>query len=117
MGVPQIHPDFGARFDNDVKAFVVQLFLIGFMSAVTSAGTVIFEAKRIGILVQSGIYLIIMLAAWIPVACVVWQFYRYPVSMIATIGSIVVTYAINWWIQYRHCKKEIDEINARLLAR
>lgn len=116
-GAFPMHPGFTAHFDNELKAFVVQLFLIGIMSAVTSAGTVIFEAKKIGIPVQSSIYLVIMLASWIPVACFVWHFYEYMVSMVTTIGSIIVTYIVNWWIQYRHCKNEIAEINARLLER
>ncbi len=113
----QMLPEFVARFDSETDAFVVQLLLIGLMSAVTSAGTVIFETRKIGIVVQSIIYLAIMLSAWIPVACFVWQFYRYLAGMLSTVGSIVVTYGICWWVQYKQCRKDIDEINARLLER
>lgn len=113
----QMLPEFVAHFNGETDAFAVQLLLIGAMSAVTSAGTVIFETRKIGLMVQSVIYLAIMLSAWIPVACYVWQFYRYLSGMLSTVGSIVVTYGICWWIQYKHCRKDIDEINAKLLER
>lgn len=113
-GEPPMLPEYSGRFDSVLEAFCVQLVLIGCMSGITSAGTVIFEAKKIGILVQSVVFLAVMLAAWIPVASFVWGFNKYPASMISTLVSIVVTYGICWGIQYRLCKKEIAVINARL---
>lgn len=107
-------PEFVSRFDNPISAFVSQLILIGIMSGITSAGTVVFEFKKVGLLVQSVIFLIIMLSVWIPVACIVWGFHRYITSMISTICSIVVTYIICWGIQYRLCRRDIDEINVML---
>lgn len=113
----QMLPEFAAHFDSETDALTVQLLLVGLMSAVTSAGTVVFETRKIGIMVQSAIFLVIMLSAWIPVACYVWQFYKYVSGMLSTVGSIVVTYGICWWIQYKNCRKDIDEINAKLLER
>lgn len=107
-------PEYAARFDNPLIAFVSQLILIGLMSGITSAGTAVFEAKRIGLLAQSILFLLIMLAAWIPVSCIVWGFHKYMVSMIVTICSIVVSYGVCWGILYKLSRREIDAINAKL---
>lgn len=114
--VPMI-PEYMARFDNEVIAYSVELLLIGVMSGVTSSGTVVFESKRIGLVVQSVIFLVIMLGAWIPVACFVWGFNRYLGSMISTLVSIIITYGICWAIQYRNCVKNIEDINRKLQER
>ena len=113
-GQPPLLPEFAARFSGPTQAFAAQLLLIGCMSGVTSAGTAIFETKRPGLLAQSGAFLCIMLAAWIPVACLAWGFHKYIPSMLATIGSIVVSYGICWGIQYRLCRRDIRDINAML---
>ncbi len=107
-------PEYIERFDSELTAYICQLLMIGLMSGITSAGTAIFETKRIGLLVQSLLFLIIMLCAWIPVACIAWGFHRYAASMIVTVCSIVVTYAICWVLQYKLCRREIDEINGIL---
>lgn len=114
--VPMI-PEYMARFDNEVMAYSVELLLIGVMSGVTSSGTVVFESKRIGLVVQSVMFLVIMLGAWIPVACFVWGFNRYLGSMISTLVSIIITYGICWAIQYRKCVKNIEDINRKLQER
>ena len=113
-GKPTLLPEFAARFSGEVEAFAAQLLLIGAMSGVTSAGTAVFETKRMGLLAQSGVFLLIMLAAWIPVACLAWGFHKYIESMITTIASIVVSYGICWGIQYRLCRRDIEDINAKL---
>lgn len=107
-------PEFMSRFPDPISAFEAQLILVGVMSGITSAGTVVFEFKKVGLLVQSVIFLIIMLSVWIPVACIAWGFHRYITSMISTICSIVVTYIICWGIQYKLCRRDIDKINVML---
>ena len=107
-------PEYMARFGSPLTAYVSQLLLIGVMSGITSLGTVVFEAKKIGLLAQSILYLAIMLSAWIPVACIAWGFHKYITSMIATLCSIVVSYGICWGILYKLSRKDIEEINAKL---
>lgn len=110
-------PEFIDRFNNQIIAYAVQLLFIGIMSGVTSAGTIVFEAKKIGLLVQSVIFLCIMLSAWIPVSCLCWGFHKYKLSMIVTTISIVFSYIICWTIQYMLSKRDIDAINAKLLEK
>ena len=107
-------PEYAAGFDNEVQAYIVQLLLIGLMSAVTSAGSAIMEIKRIGLVVQSILYFMLMLGTWILVACYLWGFHKYTMSMISCLISIVVTYGICWGIQYKLCVRDVAEINRRL---
>lgn len=107
-------PEYAARFDNTVLAYTVQLLLIGFMSAVSAAGSAIMEIKRIGLVVQSILYFVLMLGTWIPVACYLWGFHKYTTSMVSCILSLIVTYAICWGIQYKICVRDVAEINRRL---
>ena len=107
-------PEFAERFESDLIAFGVQLLLIGIMSGVTSAGTVLFELKRPGLLWQSILFLCVMLAVWIPTACYVWGFHKYLTSMISSLASIIATYGICWGIQYKLCRRDVQEINQRL---
>ena len=107
-------PEYAARFDNMVTAYIVQLFLIGFISAVASAGSAIMEIKRIGLVVQSILYFVLMLGTWIPVACYLWGFHKYIASMVSCLLSIIVTYSICWGIQYKICVRDVAEINRRL---
>lgn len=107
-------PEFAEGFSDEVIAFGVQLLLIGVMSGVTSAGTILFELKRPGLLWQSVLFLLVMLAVWIPTACYLWGFHKYLTSMISSLASIVVTYGICWGIQYKLCSRDVQEINQRL---
>lgn len=109
-------PEFVERFDNPVRAFAFQLLLIGIMSAITSAGTSIFECKKLGLFPQSVIFLIIILAAWIPVACYAWGFHKYMVSMVVTTVCMIATYSVCWIVMYKKCKTDIKEIN-RILGK
>lgn len=117
IGHAPIMPEFQAGYANELNAYAIELLLIGVMSGITSAGTVVFETKRIGMILQSILFLIIMLSAWIPVACYVWGFHKYVGSMISTTISIIGTYAICWMIRYNQYKKDIEEINAKLKKR
>lgn len=107
-------PEFSERFADEVTAFCVQLLLVGVMSGVTSAGTILFELKRPGLLWQSILFLLVMLTVWIPTACYLWGFHKYLTSMISSLSSIVVTYGICWGIQYKLCSRDVKEINQRL---
>jgi len=110
-------PEFVAGFDNEVIAFAVQLVMVGLMSGVTSAGTVVFEMKKTGMLLQSVYFLLIMLSAWIPVACIAWGFHKYRASMITTTISIVLTYGICRAAHYFACRRDIEAINAKLMEK
>lgn len=111
--VPML-PEYALRFENPVSAYITELLLIGLMSAVTAAGTIVFELKKTGLLIQSLIYLVVMLSSWIPVACFVWGFHKYFISFVSTLCSFIVSYTVTWAVMYRLCRNDIDEINRML---
>ncbi len=107
-------PEYMDRFDSPAVAYAVQLLLIGFISGVASAGGIIMEWKRPGLIVQSILFLTLLLVTWIPVACFLWSFHKYTSSMVSGILSILVTYIICWTVEYKLCVRDIREINERL---
>lgn len=114
VGTRLMLPEFTARFDNEVVAYIVQMLLIGLISGVASAGTVIMELRKPGLVIQSILYFCVMAAAWIPVGCYLWGLHKYPTTMISFTLSLIVTYGICWGIQYRLCIRDVAEINHRL---
>ncbi len=110
-------PEYRERFDNDTQALIVQLMLIGCMSAALGGGSVIMEMKRLSLLAQSIIYFVLASVVWISVGCYCWCIYKYPQALASTLISYVVSYIICWAIQYKLCKKNIEEINRHLQER
>lgn len=114
IGHVALLPEFEEGFENEMIAFCVQLLLVGVMSGVTSAGAILFELKRPGLLWQSILFLLVMLAVWVPTACYLWGFHKYLTSMISGLASIIVTYGICWGVQYKLCIRDVKKINQAL---
>ena len=97
-----------------MKALLVQLILIGLMSAVLGGGSIIMELERLGLIVQSAIYFIISLCVWLFVGDFCWCITKYPLAFISVVVSYTVSYIICWTIQYSICRKNIADINKKL---
>lgn len=110
-------PEYIAHFRNETAALLVQLFLIGVMSAATAAGTVLLELEHLSLLVQSILYLIFCLCFWIPIACFCWGLHKYALSLISFLISFLVSYCISWIISYRLCKQAVNDINQKLASK
>lgn len=115
LGRTPLLPEYIAKFDSEAMAILIELFLIGLMSAVLAGGTVIFTMEKIGLITQSIIYFILSSAVWIPVGCYCFGLNKYKQTMVSFTISYVGSYIICWIIQYRSCKKSIAQINQRLL--
>lgn len=113
-GYTPMLPEYMEHFDSEIAAYIVQMLLIGFISAVASAGSVIMELKKPGLLVQSILYFILMAAAWIPVGCYLWGLHKYPTTLISFTLSLLLTYGICWSVQYRICMRDVEQINKKL---
>ena len=108
-------PEYEARFSSQGTAMIVQLFLIGLMSAALAAGTAIFELERLSLVAQSIIYFIVSSAVWIPVGCFCWGLNKYVVTVVSMSISYLFSYVICWVISYKSNKKNIQQINERLV--
>ncbi len=102
------------RFNNEAGALLVQLMLIGIMSAVLAGGTIIMEMEKLSLVLQSVLYFLVSSPAWISVACICWGFGSYIHSTVTTTISYIISYSICWIIQYRLCKKNVEDINKEL---
>jgi len=107
-------PGFLSHFRSPLEAVLVEVTLIGVTSAVFGAGSVIMEMERMSLLQQSIIYFILTAAVWIPVGCYCWEIHKYPSAMLSVSLSYTASYIISWLIQYRTCKSNVEQINARL---
>lgn len=107
-------PEFAARFPNTFTAVYTQSFLIGLTAAVFGVGSVIMELERLSLVVQSILYFVITTAVWIPVGCLCFGLHKYPATMFSMGFSYLVSYAISWFVQYRLCKRNIEQINQKL---
>ncbi len=116
-GAVPLVPDYAVRFDSPVIGVLVQCVLIGLTSAAFGAGSVIMEVEQLGMITQSIIYFIVTAMVWIPVACFCWGFHKYLGSMVSVMVSYVISYFISWLIQYRICRRNVEEINRKLMER
>ena len=107
-------PTYRAYFTNDTFAMMLQLVLVGLLSAVFAGGTVIFEQSRIGLLWQSLLYFIVTSLVWIPISGFCFGLFVYKQTMISFLLSYIGTYIVCWFVAYRTNKKEVEAINLKL---
>lgn len=107
-------PSYREYVGNDAFAIMLQLMLVGVMSAVFAGGTVIFEESKIGLLLQSILYFIITSIVWIPVFGFCFGLFVYRQTMISFLLSYIGTYVICWLVTYRTSRREVETINLRL---
>lgn len=107
-------PSYREYVGNDAFAIMLQLMLVGVMSAVFAGGTVIFEESKIGLLLQSILYFIITSIVWIPVFGFCFGLFVYRQTMLSFLLSYIGTYVICWLVTYRTSRREVETINLRL---
>lgn len=107
-------PEFAAHFSNAFMALLVQNVLIGVISASFGIGSVIMELEHLSLVTQSILYFILTTAVWYPVGCLCFGLNKYPGTMVVMGISYTVSYIWSWMIQYRICKRNVEEINRKL---
>ncbi len=73
------------------------------------------ELEKLGLIVQSAIYFVISLCVWLLVGDFCWCITKYPQAFVSVVVSYSVSYILCWVIQYRLCKKNIEEINKKIM--
>ncbi|MBR3772567.1 MAG: DUF3021 domain-containing protein [Clostridium sp.] len=112
--VVPVVPDFADKFPSPMAAFGVQCLLIGLTSAAFAAGSRIMEIASWSLVKQSIVYFVVTAAVWIPVSVLCWGLGKYPATFFGVTGSYLIGYIISWTVQYRICKRNIEEINEKL---
>lgn len=118
-GMIPVLPEFSAQFQNEAIAMLVQTVLIGIIGAAFGAGSVLMELERLSLIAQSILYFIVTTAVGLPIGCFCWGFHKYPQTRLSMglsyLISYLTVYIVNWVIQYRLCKSNIEQINKKLL--
>lgn len=114
-GFAAMSPAFAAMFKTPVMAAYVNVLLYGAIGAVFAAMTIIFEARKIGVILQWIIYFLVTSALCTTITIFLWQLHRYPMALVCTIFGYGITYFIMGVVQYRRLKADIKTINEKVI--
>ena len=115
-GFVAISEPFRALFPTPVTAAYVNVLLYGLIGAAFAGMTFIFQIDRLGFVLQFALYFLMSSAVLSVITVFLWQLHRYPQALIPTLGGHALTYLIMGVIEYRELKKDIREINDRLVT-
>ena len=113
-GFISMSPEYLAHFPNAADAAYVNVLLYGIIGASFAGMTVIYESRRIGILLQSLLYFLVTAAVWVSITVFVWQLHRYPRALFSTLAGYACTYLVMILAAYRRLREDVTEINSLL---
>ncbi len=97
-----------------LRAVILQTVLCGVLGAVSCAGSVIFSLDSWSILKQSGIYFLILSAAMMPIAYVLYWMEHSLWGAIGYFLVFVLIFLLVWLSQYIGWKCKLKKMNAKL---
>ena len=106
-----LSPEFRALFPAESIAVYVNILLYGVIGATFSGFTFLYELEKIGYILQNILYYILTGMVWVPIVCLLWQLYKYPMALCCTIVGFAITDVIMTIVGYRIQKKEVEAIN------
>ncbi len=110
-GFNSMSPDYVALFPSVTIAAYVNIFLYGIIGVTFAMSALIYEAEKMGFLIQSIIYFIITSTVSVGITMLLWQLHKYPAAFISTLSGYAATYIIMTVIEYRRLKADIKAIN------
>lgn len=109
-----ISPDFAAMFPTTTVAVYVNVLLYGLIGAAFGGFSVIYESRRLGLILQNLFYFLATTLVWLPITLCLWQLYKYPQALICSLFGYLVPYVIMSVIGYKNLKKNVTEVNLLL---
>lgn len=109
-GRSPVTPTFSARFANETAATLAQTALGGLIGVVFSCGSLLFEIEKWSYLLQGAVHFALTAAVWMPIAYLCWRPDSPKTAVFAGLGWLL-TYAINWFIQYLIYRRSISKLN------
>lgn len=97
-----------------LHAVILQTVLCGVLGAVSCAGSVIFSLEGWSILKQSGIYFLILSAAMMPIAYVLYWMEHNLWGAIGYFFMFVLIFIFVWISQYIMWKRKLKKMNQKL---
>lgn len=106
-----LSPEFVEMFSSESIAVYVNILLYGVIGLAFSFMTFVYEVNTIGYIFQNIIYYLVTGIVWVPIVTVMWQLWRYPQALVATLAGFLVTYVIMTIVGYKIKKREVEQIN------
>lgn len=117
QALPELVPEYAARFENPFMALMVQTLLCGLIGFAFGACSVIMDIARWSMVRQAVVHFVLTACVWVPVSIFCWGLGRYWISFICVFLSMLFTYTVTWTCRIIVCRKEVARINEQLLAR
>lgn len=106
-----VSPDFVKMFPTTSIAIYVNILLYGIIGAAFGGFSVIYDSRRLGLIVQNLLYFLATTLVWLPITLFLWQLNKYPEAMICTLLGYLVPYVIMSIVGYKNLKKNVTEVN------
>lgn len=105
-----VTPSFSAYFANETAATIAQIMLCGLIGIAFSCGAMVFEIEKWSYLLQGAVHFALTAAVWMPIAYICWRPDSPKTALLAALGWLL-TYAINWLVQYLIYRHSIFKLN------
>jgi len=110
-----VTPGFAARFSCETAAALAQLGLVGIIGMTFAGAALVFEIERWSYLKQGLVHFLITAAVWMPIAWLCWSPVQ-GIGLAITIVGWILTYAVNWLVQYLLARYHVRELNRSISA-
>ncbi len=107
-------PELISVMGSEINAVILQTLLCGIIGSIFAASSVIWEIEHWSLVKQSGIYFLIILLTFIPIAYYMHWMEHSVKGVLSYLGIFVLIYIIIWVIQYVVGKKNVKEMNEGL---
>ena len=107
-------PELAAAMGNEIYAVTLQAFLCGLLGAGCAAGSVVWETEKWSLVIQTGVYFLIISVIMMPVAYFMYWMEHSLKGCLSYFGIFALIFAIIWVIEYLGGKRNIREMNEHL---
>lgn len=107
-------PAFSAMFRTEIAATLAQTMLCGLIGAAFAGASLIFETGRWNYLVLGAVHFAVTAAVWIPVTMLCRWIPSNAAGLACCFGGWLLTYAVNWLVQYFIYRSRIRELNRQI---
>jgi len=108
-----VTPILAEHFSTELDAVTAQFFMIGLIGVAFAEGSMLFDIEHWSFLKQCIVHFFVTAIFYIPFAYICWIPLN-TAGVLALLGNIILTYGINWLIQYRANCRNVSAINKKI---
>lgn len=107
-------PDLISAAGNEINAVILQALLCGLLGSGFAAGSVIWEIEHWGIVLQTGVYFMIISVIMMPIAYLAYWMEHSVMGFLAYFGIFALIFVIIWLIQFIIGRHNVSIMNKSL---